>query len=78
VLLIASQFTTSGRKPIVPPTVTNGASPQPVNAGDEPDIGQSGPRNTGAASGGGHTGNDNSDTGSATGGSGDIGQGGAH
>lgn len=76
VLLIASQFTTSGRKPAAPPIVTNAASPQPVNSGDEADIGQTGPRNT--ATGGGHTGNDNSDTGSSAGDSGDIGQGGAH
>ena len=76
VLLIASQFTTPGRKPIASPIVTNAASPQPANSGDEADIGQTGPRNK--ATGGGHTGNDNSDTGNSAGDSGDIGQGGAH
>jgi len=76
VLLIASQFATSGRKPIVPPIATNGAAPQPANSADEADIGQTGPRR--AATGGGHAGNDNSDSGNATGDSGDIGQGGAH
>jgi len=76
VLLIASQFTASGRKPITSHIVTNAASPQLANSGDEADIGQTGPRNT--ATGGGHTGNDNSDSGNSTGDSGDIGQGGAH
>lgn len=75
VLLIASQFTSSGRKPIVPPIVTNAATPQPVISADEPDIGQTGPRR--AESDGGHTGNDNSDSGNSAGDSGDIGQGGA-
>jgi hypothetical protein len=60
----------------VHPIVTNAAAPQPAHSGDEADIGQTGPRST--ATSGGHTGNDNSDTGHSTGDSGDIGQGGAH
>jgi hypothetical protein len=81
VLLIASQFTTSGQKPAVPPNVTNSSTPPPAvpaNSGDEADIGQTGPRNTGAAPGGGHAGNDNSGTGNQAGDSGDVGQGNPH
>ena len=78
VLLIASQFTTSGRKPVIPPIVANAAMPRPASSGDEGDIGQTGAHHTGTAPGGGHTGNDNSDTGNAGGDSGDIGQGGTH
>lgn len=75
VLLIASQFTTSSRKPIAP-IVANGASPQPANSADEADIGQTGPRR--AATGGGHAGNDNSDSGNSASDSGDTSQGVAH
>jgi hypothetical protein len=81
ILLIASQFTTSGQKPAVPPIGANNSTPRaavPANSGDEADIGQTGPRNAGAAPGGGHAGNDNSDTGNQAGDSGDVGQGNPH
>jgi hypothetical protein len=81
VLLIASQFTTSGQKPAVPPMGTNNSTPHgalPANSSDEADIGQTGPHNTGAARGGGHAGNDNSGSGNQAGDSGDVGQGNPH
>jgi hypothetical protein len=71
--------TTGGTGGNVQPTNAGGTNTGgPANTGDTGDIGQTGPHGNSGSTGGGHTSNDNTDTGNAAGDSGDVGQGNTH